>query len=248
LAQVAALTMVSQADLASFAAVVFAPLAGSVVSVLVGHLPQGESSVLPWSGGGSCGRPQGALDLVRRVDVVVAATAMAIWAGAVEPDPVVLWADCLLGWTLLALAWIDLLHMRLPDVLTLPLLALGLLVEAATASGQFAAHVLGAIAGYSAFKGVAIGYRALRGRDGLGGGDAKLLAVAGAWLGWEALPDVVLLAALLGIAGVFVWRALGHATNAVTALPFGLFLAIALWIVRLHGPLMFGTADYSWAN
>jgi leader peptidase (prepilin peptidase)/N-methyltransferase len=145
---------------------------------------------------------------------------------------------------LLALAWIDLLHRRLPDALTLPLLALGLVVEGATASEQFASHVLGAIAGYAAFRGIAIGYRALRGRDGLGGGDAKLLAVAGAWLSWQALPDVVLLAALLGIAGALVSRALGHTISAATALPFGPFLAIALWIVRLHGPLMFGPGEY----
>jgi leader peptidase (prepilin peptidase) / N-methyltransferase len=176
--------------------------------------------------------------------VVVAAIAVAIWASAVEPDPVTLWADCSLGWTLLALARIDLLYLRLPDALSLPLLAFGLLLEIVTASGQFASHIFGAIAGYAAFKGVATSYYALRGRDGLGGGDAKLLAVAGAWLGWEALPDVVLLAALLGIGGALVLRARGHDVGAVTALPFGPFLAVALWIVRLHGPLIFGTGRY----
>jgi leader peptidase (prepilin peptidase)/N-methyltransferase len=176
--------------------------------------------------------------------VQLATIAIAIWAAVVAPDPVTLWADCLLGWILLALAWIDLVHMRLPDALTLPLLALGLFVEAATAFAQIAAHVLGAIAGYAAFKGVAIGYRAVRGRDGLGGGDAKLLAVAGAWVGWAELPEVVLLAALLGIAGAVVSRARGDAMSSMTALPFGPCLAIALWIVRLHGPLIFGTGEY----
>jgi Flp pilus assembly protein protease CpaA len=140
-------------------------------------------------------------------------------------------------------SWIDLIHMRLPDALTLPLLALGLLAEAASGSGQFAVHVLGAIVGYAAFKCIAIAYRTVRGRDGLGGGDAKLLAVAGAWVGWTALPDVVLLAALLGIAGAIVSRARGHAMSPMTALPFGPYLATALWIVRLHGPLIFGTGE-----
>lgn len=172
--------------------------------------------------------------------VELAAIAIAIWATAVELDPITLWADCLLGWMLLALAWIDLRHMRLPDALTLPLLALGLFAEAATASEQFAAHVAGAIAGYVTFKGIAIGYRAARRRDGLGGGDAKLLAAAGAWAGWTESPDVVFLAALLGIAGAVVSRTRGDAMSWVTALPFGPCLAIALWIVRLHGPLIFG--------
>jgi leader peptidase (prepilin peptidase)/N-methyltransferase len=257
--------MVCQADLASFAAVVFAPAAGSLVEVLISRLPQGRPIVVARSCCDSCRRPLSAPELVPIVSylalrgccrtccapiapyhlaVELAAIAIAIWATAVERDPVMLWSDCLLGWTLLALAWIDLLHMRLPDALTLPLLALGLLVEAATASEQIAAHVLGAIAGYLTFKGIAIGYRAVRGRDGLGGGDAKLLAVAGAWVGWSELPDVVLLAALLGIAGAIVSRARGHAMNSMTALPFGPCLAIALWIVRLHGPLIFGAGDY----
>jgi len=134
--------------------------------------------------------------------------------------------------------------MRLPDALTLPLLAFGLILEVANSSEQFVAHVLGAIAGYAAFKVVALGYRALRGRDGLGGGDAKLLAVAGAWVGWTELPDVVFLAALFGIAGAAILRVRGHALSSVTAFPFGPYLAIALWIVHLYGPLIFGASEF----
>jgi leader peptidase (prepilin peptidase)/N-methyltransferase len=256
--------MVCQTNLAWFAAIVFAPAAGRVVGVLVSRLPQGRPVVLARSCCDSCGRAVFAPDLSPIVShrllrgrcrtcsspiephylaAQLAAIAIAIWAAVVEPDPVTLWADCLLGWILLALAWIDLVHMRLPDALTLPLLALGLLVEAATASEQIAAHGLGAIAGYAAFKAIAIGYRAARGRAGLGGGDTKLLAVAGAWVGWAELPEVVLLAALLGIAGAVVACVRGHETNSATALPFGPYLAIALWIVRLHGPLIFGTGE-----
>jgi leader peptidase (prepilin peptidase)/N-methyltransferase len=245
----------SQADLAPVAALLFAPAAGSVVGVLVSRLPQGRPVVFARSCCDSCGRTLSAFDLVPIVSylafrgrcrtcsapiapyhlaVEFAAIAIALWATAVEVDPITLWANCLLGWTLLALAWVDLGHMRLPDALTLPLLVLGLLTQAATASEQFAAYVVGAIVGYVTFKGIAVGYRALRGRDGLGGGDAKLLAVAGAWVGWTELPDVVLLAALLGIAAAVICRASGQAMTAVTALPFGPCLAIALWIVRLH--------------
>jgi leader peptidase (prepilin peptidase)/N-methyltransferase len=255
--------MIGQTNLASFAAIVFAPAAGSVVGALVSRLPQSGPVVLARPCRDSCGSALSApglvaivIDLVRRgrcricspiepygLAVQFAAIVIAIWAAVVEPDPVTLWADCLLGWTLLALAWIDLVDMRLPDALTLPLLAVGLLVEAVTASGEIAAHVLGAIAGYAAFKGIAIAYRAVRDRDGLGGGDAKLLAAAGAWVGWAELPDVILLAALLGIAAAVVSRGRGHATSSVKALPFGPCLAIALWVVRLYGPLIFGTGE-----
>ena len=257
--------MIWQTSLASVAAIVCAPIAGSAVGFLVSRLPQGRPIRLAWSCCDACERALSAPDLVRIVShllfrmrrricfvpiapfqlaVELATIAIAIWATAVVPDPVVLWADCLLGWTLLALACIDFLHMRLPDALTLPLLAFGLLVEAGNSSQQFAAHVLGAVAGYAAFKVVAIVYHALRGRDGLGGGDAKLLAVAGAWVGWADLPDVVFLAALIGIAGAVVLRVRGHALSSVTALPFGPCLAIALWIVRLYGPLIFGTSEF----
>jgi leader peptidase (prepilin peptidase)/N-methyltransferase len=75
----------------------------------------------------------------------------------------------------------------------------------------------------------------LRGREGLGQGDAKLLAAGGAWLGWEALPWVVLLAAMLGLALALFRRARGVALTRETALPFGPPLALAIWIIRLHG-------------
>jgi len=83
----------------------------------------------------------------------------------------------------------------------------------------------------------------VRGYDGLGGGDAKLLAVAGAWLGWFALPDVVLLAAVLGIAASVLLRLSGRVITLNTALPFGPCLAFALWIERLHGGIFFDSTD-----
>lgn len=253
-----------QIEPASLAALLFAPAAGSVVGVLVSRLPRGRPVVVARSCCDSCGRILSPCDLMPIVSylalrgrcrtcaasiapyhlaVEVAATIIAVWAVMVDPDPLALWANCLLGWMLLALAWIDFVHMRLPDALTLPLLALGLLVEAMVPFGQFSAHVLGAIAGYAAFAGTALVYRIVRGRIGLGGGDTKLLAVAGAWIGWANLADVVLLAALLGIVGTIVARVRGLSIDAGTALPFRPYLAIALWIVRLYGSLIFGLAD-----
>jgi leader peptidase (prepilin peptidase)/N-methyltransferase len=96
-------------------------------------------------------------------------------------------------------------------------------------------HALGAAAGYLVFRAVAMAYRAWRGRDGLGGGDAKLLAAAGAWLGWQALPAVVLEASLAGIAAALVARVLGRRIVATTVLPFGPFIAAAIWLVWLYG-------------
>jgi leader peptidase (prepilin peptidase)/N-methyltransferase len=78
-------------------------------------------------------------------------------------------------------------------------------------------------------------YRRLRGRDGLGRGDAKLLAAGGAWLGWSALPWVVLLAALLGLLLALLQRLRGERLTAETAVPFGPALALAIWLIWIYG-------------
>ena len=170
----------------------------------------------------------------------LAAIVIAMWAAAVETDVFLLWADCMLAWVLLALAIIDLRHMRLPDRLTLPLLAAGLATNIVLAPERLAASAVGAAVGYAGFRGIAFAYRSLRGREGLGAGDAKLLAAAGAWVGWAALLDVVVLASLFGICTVTVLRSSGHNINGTTTIPFGPFLALAIWVVRLHGPLLYG--------
>jgi leader peptidase (prepilin peptidase)/N-methyltransferase len=141
----------------------------------------------------------------------------------------------MLGWTLLTLAWIDMRHLLLPDPITLPLVVAGLLVTWWFEPDQIIDHALGAVVGYLFFRAVAVGYRVLRGREGLGAGDAKLLAVAGAWVGWAALPAVVLAAALLGIAIAAMGTLRGGSLHAGMTLPFGPALALAFWIVRLMG-------------
>lgn len=147
------------------------------------------------------------------------------------------WPDCALAWTLLALAWIDFEHFLLPDVLTLPLLVAGLCVTWWLTPAALASHALGAIAGYLAFRAIELGYQRLRGRPGLGQGDAKLLAAGGAWLGLAALPMVVLVAALLGIALALPallapgWGQAGM--RLTTKLPFGPALALAILLLRL---------------
>ncbi len=87
----------------------------------------------------------------------------------------------------------------------------------------------------AALRGVGALYRWVRGRDGLGEGDAKLLAAIGAWVGLEGLPTVLLGAALTGLLWALWLRLRGAALTATTALPFGPFLALAGWVVLLLG-------------
>jgi leader peptidase (prepilin peptidase)/N-methyltransferase len=109
------------------------------------------------------------------------------------------------------------------------------------APNDLAAHALGAIAGYAAFRAVALLYCALRGQDGLGKGDAKLLAAAGAWVGLAALPRLVFGAASLGIMMTLIpWPDKSRVRGPTViqapygAVPFGPALALMLFIVRLY--------------
>ncbi|MGC1886837.1 MAG: prepilin peptidase, partial [Stellaceae bacterium] len=90
--------------------------------------------------------------------------------------------------------------------------------------------------GYLSLVAIAALYRALRSREGLGGGDAKLLAASGAWLGAAALPQVILLAALSALAAAGFLRLAGIRLGIHSALPFGPFLALATWVLWLFGP------------
>jgi leader peptidase (prepilin peptidase)/N-methyltransferase len=163
------------------------------------------------------------------------ALAAALGAPAHAPSA----ASLVLGWTLLALALADLAAMRLPDPLTLGLTAAGLVVTGlslgstdaapAFAPDTLASHVVGAAAGYLAFAALAWGFRKARGREGLGLGDAKLAAAAGAWLGWRPLPLVVLAACGLGFAWVGVRLAARGPETLRRPLAFGVPLALAIW-------------------
>lgn len=236
--------------------VILSPIAGSFVGVLVRRLPRGLPVVLDRSRCEACGRALAPRDLVPVVSflllrgrcrrcragiphahlgVELAAIGVAAWAALAEPDPARLWLTCLLGWTLLALAWIDWEHFRLPDALTLPLVLAGLGAAWLLDPDAVTEHAAAATLGYLALRGLALGYRALRGRDGLGEGDAKLLAAAGAWVGLEGLPSVVLGAALLGIGLAGAARLRGQAVTRETPIPFGPGLCAALWVIWLRG-------------
>ena len=140
---------------------------------------------------------------------------------------------CLLGWGLLAASAIDLETRLLPDAITMPLLWSGL---AFNLNGTFAPLrdcVIGAMAGYVVLWVVYQGFRLLTGREGMGYGDFKLFALLGAWLGWQALPAILLLASLAAAVAGMALLARGRASRD-TPLPFGPYLAAAGLLV-LYG-------------
>lgn len=144
---------------------------------------------------------------------------------------------CALGLTMLAIAISDARRFIVPDVLSLPaipfgILASGLLAGAGNADGVIIAHALAAVAGAGGFWAVRHGFQLMRGYEGLGLGDVKLAAVAGAWTGWQGLAPVVLAASLAAMAFVLASRRLaGRHVTEQTKIPFGAFLAPAIWLV-----------------
>lgn len=244
------------ADIAGWGALVGAPFIGSFLGVIIRRLPVGEPVIWGRSRCEGCGRVLAIGELVPVLSwlfargrcracrhrlgwfypgVELAALAVALAAFAVDRGGWV-WLDCVFGWWLLVLAWIDLRHWLLPDALTLPLILAGLAAAAAFAPASLAARALGAALGYLSLRLVAGAYRMLRGREGMGQGDAKLFAAAGAWVGAAGLPGVLLLAATSALAVVAGLRLAGIRLGAQSALPFGPFLAIAAWLVWLVGP------------
>lgn len=167
--------------------------------------------------------------------MIAACELLGLWAACTMPSAPLLAMTCALGWTLLVLATVDALALRLPDVLTLPLIAGGLAVSWWLPEHDLLGHAIGAAAGLAAFYSIAVLYRAARGVDGLGLGDAKLAGAAGAWLGWQALAFVVLIACAVGL----VWVGIATMRRGRAALeeriPFGIALSFAIWIIWLYG-------------
>ena len=234
-----------------------APVVGSFLGVLIRRLPEGRPIVWARSACESCGAALRPGDLVPLVSwalargrcrhcgrplgwfypaVELAALAVALIALAVDAVEAA-WLDCLLGWWLLALAWIDIRRWILPDAVTLPLILAGLLAALAFEPDALVERALGAALGYLVLRAIAWAYFRLRGREGLGQGDAKLFAAAGAWLGAYALPQVILVAALAALLTAAALRLSGREIGALSALPFGPFLAVAIWALWLFGPL-----------
>jgi leader peptidase (prepilin peptidase) / N-methyltransferase len=249
------LDRVASAGFAGWSALIAAPFIGSFLGVLVRRLPDGRPIASSRSRCEECGATLRARDLVPLYSwlaskgrcrycghvlgwvypgIELGALAVALAAIAVDGGEGI-WLDCLLGWWLLALAWIDLRRWLLPDALTLPLVIAGLAAAAAFDPERLTERALGAAVGYLSLRLVALIYRGLRGREGLGGGDAKLLAASGAWVGAGALPLLVLIAATSALMAAAGLRLVGIRLGARSALPFGPFLAVATWLIWLFG-------------
>lgn len=150
-------------------------------------------------------------------------------------------AMLVLTWGLLAMSLIDADHQLLPDVLVLPLLWLGLIVNQFGLFASSADALWGAIAGYLSLWSVYWLFKLVTGKEGMGYGDFKLLAMLGAWGGWQILPLTILLSSLVGaVLGVIMLRMRNAETS--TPIPFGPYLAIAGWIALLWGEQI--TANY----
>jgi len=238
--------------------VLLAPFVGSFLGVLVTRCETPEKILIGRSACVLCGTtiaprdlvPIGSWVLLRGrcrncrqaiglfpLVIELAALLVALWSASLVSGGL-LWASCVLGWLLLALAATDLKYFLLPDFLTFPTIAAGLAAACLFLPDRLLPNALAAAAGYVSVVALRYLYRLLRGREGIGLGDAKLLAASGAWVSWPGLPSVVLLAALTGLAYA-LWNKRFGAISATDRVPFGAFLALGTWIVWLYGPLEF---------
>lgn len=224
---------------------------GSFLATLILRWPQGRSVMRGRSACDGCGRTLGARDLIPLFSAMMQRGRCRSCGAAIDPLHGRVEAGCavigalalgampnlggigwaVFGWLLLTLAVLDWRHFWLPDALTLPLAFLGFTIGLWATDVALVDRAIGAAAGYGALLAIALGYRAVRGRDGLGLGDAKLLGALGAWMGWQALPFILLIASATGL---LVMLVTGRAKAAGARVPLGTFLALATvpaWII-----------------
>lgn len=234
----------------------FGAILGSFIATLVVRWPQGRGVAHGRSACDGCNRTLVAAELVPLLSAAVqrgrcrtcaapiaavhwqvelAAAAIGAAAGAVAPGMEGV-AGAVFGWLLLALAALDLAAWWLPDRLVVPLALLGFASGWAGLAPPLPDRLIGGAGGFALLWLVALGYRRIRGRTGMGGGDPKLFGAIGLWLGWRLLPTVLLVAALVGL-GVVGWRRWrGAAVTRTDALPLGTLLAFAAvpaWLVMV---------------
>lgn len=155
-------------------------------------------------------------------------------------------AALVLTWGLIALAMIDIDTQLLPDSLTQPMLWLGLLLSLGGTFTDPTSAILGAAGGYLLLWILVHAFRLVTGKAGMGAGDFKLLALVGAWLGWQILPQVLLLSALSGILTGLALIASGRA-RAGQPIPYGPSLALAGWISLIWGEAISNAYLRYWA-
>lgn len=141
------------------------------------------------------------------------------------PTPLFVGATIVLFVMLLAISLIDIKSLRIPDKLSLPLIAIGLALAVLNSRTAALDHAIGAAAAFLLFAGLGEVFFRMRGIDGLGLGDAKLFAAAGAWLGWQNLPLVLLLASVGGLIQALLWQ------KPQAQMAFGPWIALAMGLV-----------------
>jgi leader peptidase (prepilin peptidase)/N-methyltransferase len=143
-------------------------------------------------------------------------------------------ACLVLTWSLIALTMIDFDTQLLPDSITLPLLWLGLIVNSFGLFTSLESALWGAVVGYLSLWSVYWLFKLITGKEGMGFGDFKLLGALGAWLGWQMLPQIILLSSLVG-AVIGIGMIVIRGRNRNIPIPFGPYLAIAGWIALMWG-------------
>jgi len=228
--------------LPSLAGLVGGAIVGSFLATLCLRWPQGEQATTGRSRCDGCGRKLGSLDLVPvlsfvlaggrcrscgasidrlHVQVELAAALLSGLALLLEPNGRGL-ALAIFWLLLLAPAVLDARHFWLPDRLTMLVAAAGLLLGGLVSGHPLNDRLIGGAIGFLVLGAIGQGYRYLRGRTGLGAGDPKLLGAIGLWTGWQALPPLLLLASLAGLAAALVER-----RSALDRMPLGTLLALA---------------------
>ena len=206
------------------------------------HCPQCRSAIKPWHNipvisylilGGRCANCAEKISI--RYPIIEMITGLlTLSLGFIFAPSLALVGAILLTWSLIALTMIDVDHQLLPDDITLPLLWLGLALNTMGTFVSLQDAVLGAIFGYLILWSVYWIFKLLTGKEGMGYGDFKLLAALGAWLGWQALPLIILLSSLVG-AVVGIALMIIKRRGKEIPIPFGPYLAAAGWISLLWG-------------
>ena len=143
-------------------------------------------------------------------------------------------AALILTWSLVALTFIDIDKMLLPDSIVLPMLWLGILLNLDSLFVDINSSIIGAALGYLSLWTIFWGFKLVTGKEGMGYGDFKLFALFGAWFGWQYLPTIILLSSIAGaVIGITILAVRGQDKN--IPIPFGPYLAVAGWIVLMWG-------------
>tara|TARA_B100000678_G_scaffold57248_1_gene46031 strand:- start:283 stop:1035 length:753 start_codon:yes stop_codon:yes gene_type:complete len=228
---------------------------GSFIAVIVIRWPEGGSALEGRSRCDDCARTLAPIELIPVMSFVIqrgrcrscgvaidamhpACEAIGLFiglaCGALMPG----WegvAGAIFGWLLLLLGALDLRAFWLPDIVTGLLALTGIASGLAGFAPSLEERLIGGLAGFVSLWCIAFAYRRLRGRHGLGGGDAKLLGAIGLWIGWRVLPLLVLTACLIGFVAVLFQMVRGRKVAATTAMPLGTMLAIAAFPLWLSG-------------